>query len=318
MEKIKLVFGTMTFGPQVDHHSGRAMIRHFIQSGYREIDTAYVYNEGKTEKILGLILNDLNFKQIKVATKVNPRITGRLDEAAVTGQLNESLLRLNLESVDTLYLHMPDPNTPIEETLVACDKLYKEGKYKKLGLSNFPAWMVADIWHICNNNGWAAPSVYQGRYNAISRNIEKELLPALRRMNIPCYVFNPLAGGLLTGKHTDYTAQPPAGRFSLRQSYRDRYWKKELIDIICELVKNCQEDGVLLAEAALRWLAYHSKLNCNHGDAVIIGASSMKQLVHNIDAIKEGPLPSNIVNSFDSAWDEATSFSPDYFRFYNA
>ena len=315
---MKLVFGTMTFGPQVDCNSGRAMVKHFIQSGYREIDTAYVYNEGETERILGAILNDLNFKHIKVATKANPRIMGRLDEIAVTGQLNESLLRLNLESVDTFYLHMPDANTPIEEALIACDKLYKEGKYKKLGLSNFPAWMVTDIWHLCNNHGWVAPSVYQGRYNAISRNIEKELLPALGRMKIPFYAFNPLAGGLLTGKHTDYNDQPPLGRFSLRQSYRERYWKREFIDIICELVQKCRENGMLLAEAALRWLAYHSKLNCNNGDAIIIGASSMEQLEQNIDAIKEGPIPVNIVNAFDAAWDEARLLSPDYFQFYNA
>ena len=112
---------------------------------------------------------------------------------------------MKCDSVDTLYLHFPDPNTPIEESLSACAELYNGGKFKRFGLSNFPAWQVAHIWHICDRNDWPKPSVYQGLYNALSRAIEPELIPMLRDFDIPFYAYNPLAGGILSGKYTDFT-----------------------------------------------------------------------------------------------------------------
>lgn len=314
MESMKLILGTMTFGPQVKPDASLEMVKKFLDSGNKEIDTAYVYNEGETEKILGEIQNRFRNNNLHLATKVNPRITGKLDSYAVKSQLNESLFRMNKKSVDILYLHFPDPETPIEETLKACAELHKEGKFLELGLSNFPAWLVVDIWHICKENGWSKPTVYQGMYNGLSRNVENELFPALRNCGIRFYAYNPLAGGLLSGKYTNFEEAPSHGRFTLRPNYKDRYWKESFFNALKDLTLKCKEENLKLPEVAFRWLAFHSELESKFGDGIIIGASKIDQLEDNILAVKKGPLSKNIYESFSSAWEEAKADSPDYFR----
>jgi aflatoxin B1 aldehyde reductase len=308
------VLGTMTFGPQVDSSEALRMMEVFRESGGLEIDTAYVYNEGETEKILGNTLERFPAGTFRIATKVNPRVTGTLDRESITMQLEESLRRLRLESVDVLYLHFPDPSTSIKETLKACAELHQAGKFKELGLSNFPAWMVADIWHVCGVQDWVRPSVYQGLYNALSRKVEPELLPALRHLGVRLYTYNPLAGGLLTGKHTSYRQEPTEGRFSLRVSYRNRYWKESFFKAVEIFVSTCLEEDIAPAAASLRWLTYHSHLDTNKGDRVIVGASSLNQLNQNLNALSSQKLPESVVEALDAAWEQARSDSPEYFR----
>ena len=317
MGKIKLILGTMTFGPQVDTEGGRAMVKRFLEAGHHELDSAYVYNEGETEKMLGSILPEIAVDVLSLATKVHPRITGKLDGSAVTMQLEESLKRMKRDKVDILYLHFPDANTPIEGALEACAKFHEQGKFSELGLSNFPAWMVVDIWHLCQKRGWPKPNVYQGRYNGLSRNVESELFPALRKLGMRFYAFNPLAGGMLTGKHIHYDDSPMPGRFARLQSYRNRYWKKSFFEAVSLLATKCGEAKITLAEAAFRWLAYHSSLNQSEGDGIIIGASNMEQLEQNLLAQEKGALPETVVSAFSAAWKEARTESPDYFNFYS-
>ena len=140
---MKLVLGTMTFGESVFAPNVDEFVEMFLDAGYEELDTAYVYNEGNCEKLLGEVLPKLR-SPYKISTKVNPRITGKLDGEAAYIQLNESLKRLGVPVVDIFYLHFPDPATPVENVLEACNNLYREGKFRELGLSNFPAWMVVD------------------------------------------------------------------------------------------------------------------------------------------------------------------------------
>lgn len=315
MNDIKLILGTMTFGPQVNLENAWKMASVFLDYGYSEIDTAYVYNSGSSEKILGKILMNLTNNNYRIATKVNPRITGKLDEDAITMQFAESLQRLSQESLDILYLHFPDSRTPLETTLRACAKLHEQGKFLELGLSNFPAWMVVDAWHICKENGWQRPTVYQGLYNGLSRAVEKELIPVLRKLGIRFYAFNPLAGGLLAGKYKEYKATPEPGRFTFRPNYKDRYWKESYFNAMEKINLFCQESNVAILEAAFRWLAYHSMLDQSKGDGVVIGASKSEQLEQNISAVKKGPLPKSIVCAFNDMWEKTKSESPDYFRF---
>ena len=123
--KINLVLGTMTFGEQLFENDVVDIVKFYLESGYDEIDTAYVYNNGKSEELLGLCFNQLQPKSVKIATKVNPRITGRLDGDAVRLQFPESLKRMGVDKVDILYLHFPDSNTPVESALEACNDFYK-------------------------------------------------------------------------------------------------------------------------------------------------------------------------------------------------
>ena len=311
---MKLVLGTMTFGPQVNKINSKLILNLFLEAGFREIDSAYVYNNGDTEKILGEILPN-NSSSFHLATKANPRITGKLDRNAVIDQLNESLKRFNKESVDILYFHFPDPKTPIEEPLEAFYELYQQGRVKELGLSNFPAWKVVEIYYMCKNRGWPVPTVYQGLYNGLSRKVENELFPAIRNLGMRFYAFNPLAGGLLSGKYNNFEDTPLEGRFTLRPNYQDRYWKKSFFNALKMLSAECKKFNIPIAEAAYRWLAFHSELNENLGDGIIIGASKLKQVEQNIKALEKGELPESIVNSFERAWDEAKVDCPDYFKY---
>ena len=158
MENVNIVLGTMTFGESVFHPDIRAFVDTFLDAGYEELDTAYVYNNGNCEKLLGEVLKDIN-KPYKIASKVNPRISGKLDGEAAYQQLSQSLERLGASCIDIFYLHFPDPMTPIESVLETCNTLWKKGKFRELGLSNFPAWMVADAWHKCDRRGWVKPTL---------------------------------------------------------------------------------------------------------------------------------------------------------------
>ena len=158
MKNVNLVLGTMTFGESVFQPEVGQFVNAFLDAGYEELDTAYVYNEGTCERLLGEVLPTLD-RPYKIATKVNPRISGRLDGAAAYEQVNESLERMGLSGVDTVYLHFPDPATPVISVLEAMADLHDQGKFRELGLSNFPAWMVADVWHICDKHGWVKPTV---------------------------------------------------------------------------------------------------------------------------------------------------------------
>uniref|UniRef100_A0A670ZJS4 Aldo-keto reductase family 7 member A2 n=1 Tax=Pseudonaja textilis TaxID=8673 RepID=A0A670ZJS4_PSETE len=197
------------------------------------VSTRYMYPVD-TCNILCLLFCPHLLPAVKIATKANPWDGKTLKAQSVRSQLEESLQRLRLPSVDLFYLHAPDHETPVEETLRACNELHKEGKFKALGLSNYASWEVAEICTLCKAHQWLLPTVYQGMYNATTRQVEKELFPCLRHFGMSFYAYNPLAGGLLTGKYKyedKDLSQPPTGRFfgnDWARVYRDREWKLAL------------------------------------------------------------------------------------------
>lgn len=315
MNDVKLILGTMTFGESVFSPDVEAFVNTFLDAGYDELDTAYVYNEGNCERLLGEVLPKLN-RPFKIATKVNPRITGRLDAEAAYQQVNESLERMQLSSVDTVFLHFPDPATPVEGVLGAMADLHDQGKYRELGLSNFPAWMVAEAWQICDRHGWVRPSVYEGVYNPLTRRAEAELNDCLNAYGLRFYAFNPMCGGLLTGRYGKFEDAPTDGRFTHRPNYQGRYWKKSFFDAV-ELIKTAAEkQGITSIEATYRYLAYHSMLNGERGDAILVGASKLHHLKQNMDTLKAGPLPTELVEVFEQAWAITRGDSPEYFTLY--
>lgn len=312
---MNFVLGTMTFGESVFSPDVKKFIEVFIDNGGVELDTAYVYNEGKCEELIGEAIKSLD-GNFKVSSKVNPRITGRLDAEAAHNQVNESLKRLGLESMDTVYLHFPDPETPIEDVLKAMNDLYLEGKFKELGLSNFPAWMVSQVWEICDKNNWIKPTVFQGLYNPLSRTAEKELNDCLNYYGIRFYAFNPMAGGLLTGRYKNFEDIPETGRFTNRPNYMGRFWKPEYFEAVRIISEAAANNNMSTIEATYRWLGYHSMLNSNRGDSILIGASKIEHLENNLKALSEGPLPNEVVEAFEKAWHITSSEAPDYYKFY--
>lgn len=315
MPNVQLILGTMTFGESVFSPDVEQFVTTFLDNGGNELDTAYVYNEGNCERLLGEVLPKLS-KSFSIATKVNPRITGKLDAEAAYMQVNESLERLMLSSVDTVFLHFPDPATPVEAVLSAMADLHEQGKYRELGLSNFPAWMVADVWHICDKNGWIKPTVFEGVYNPLTRKAEVELNDCLNHFGLRFYAYNPMAGGLLTGRYEKFEDAPSDGRFTHRPNYQGRYWKKSYFEAISLLKETVESHGISLIEATYRWLAFHSMLNGERGDAIIIGASKLNHLLQNMRAIEQGPLLEDITNAFEKAWMITKGDSPEYFTLY--
>ena len=309
----QIILGTMSFGGQIDGATADRMVGMFLDLGYHEIDTAYRYTEGHSEEILGRILTPERRTKVYLATKVNPLEGGGLRPEGIVSQIEISLRRLRTDYVDLLYLHAPDSNTPIELTLEACQKLFQEGKFRELGLSNYASWQVADIWHLCRRNGWITPSVYQGMYNAITRDVERELFPAIRNFGIRFYAYNPLAGGILTGRYTQFSEEPQEGRFKLQQTYLERYWKRSYFEALEIIRKGSEQAGLSMTRSALLWILHGSFLRGQHRDGVIIAGSSFEQWESNMKDLS-GKLPGEVAEAIDRAWERARPECPQYFR----
>ena len=229
------VLGTMEFGRgPCTAAVAKEMTENFLNfdQSYRHLDTALMYSGGKSETIIG-DMSCLRDKAGFVDTKINPWDNKNFGEESIRAQVEGCLSRLKTSSVEILYLHAPDHKTPLEQTMKTMNDLYQEGKFKQLGLSNYSAWLVSEVVNVCKANKWVRPTVYQGMYSAITRQVEEELLPCLRYHNIAFYAYSPLGGGILTGKYQFQQQDDkkiPKGRFNgvgWDKVYRDRYWKEE-------------------------------------------------------------------------------------------
>ena len=305
----------MTFSDQVDQSIAAQMISTFRSSAGVEVDTAYVYNKGHTEKLLGVLNEEGVLSGLMIAGKANPWRDDGLSAKSVKHQLSTSLSRLNTSSLDLFYLHAPDLNVPIVDTLSAVSQLYAEGKFKRFGLSNYAAWQVAEIVEICQKEGWPQPKVYQGMYNALTRDVERELFACLRNYNIAFYVYNPLAGGMLSGKHQNIDSMPNDGRFATFNGYQERYWTPSYFNAINNITAICQANAIAPSDAALRWLLHHSALASSWAEhGVIVGASSFAHLEQNLTAMQGAELPPAVVDAYDEAWEIVRPSCIKYFR----
>ncbi|WWC71804.1 uncharacterized protein I206_105763 [Kwoniella pini CBS 10737] len=311
--KNRIILGTMTFGP--DESKGARItsldeykkhLDHLISKGYNEIDTARVYIGGAQESWTA----NAGYKEkgLKIASKWYPNEAGAHKPEKVKEIVNKSLSELKTDKVDIYYLHAADRTTPFHETLKAINDLHKEGKFDTFAISNFTAAEVAEVCTICQYEGWVRPTLYQGMYNAVCRGAEPELLPVLRRFKIDWVVYNPIAGGLLSGKYK--SEEPPKdGRFgsnsSTGENYRKRYFRPAAFDALEVIEKAIKPHGLTMVETALRWCVHHSQLNlANKGgnDGIIIGVSSFSQLESNLNDLEKGPLPDDVVKALDEAW----------------
>lgn len=172
----------------------------------------------------------------------------------------------------------------------------------------------------CKYNGWVRPTVYQGMYNCITRGIEAELFAACRRYGLDIVVYNPLAGGLFSGKIKSKDMVPESGRFSndngsLGARYRERFFRDGVFRALQIAERAAEEAGLTLIETALRWTVHHSALRVVGGnDGIIIGVSSVEQLENNLDDIEKGPLPATVVEALEQAWLAAKVDAPNYWH----
>lgn len=207
---------------------------------------------------------------------------------------------------------------PFAQTLEAMDKLHKAGKFVQFGISNFAAHEVAEIVLTCKYNNWVRPTVYQGMYNCITRNIEPELFVACRRYGLDIVTYNPIAGGLFSGKIKSKDLEPDSGRFSGTKSgrnYRDRYFREGTFRALQIVEQAAEKHGLSMIEIALRWTVHHSALKIKDGnDGILIGVSSVAQLDDNLNNLEKGPLPEGVVKALDEAWEASKGDSVPYWH----
>ncbi len=311
---MKQILGTMTFGDQVDQDTAQKMLAQFTGPGNYEIDTAHIYCDGRTEEMLGRLLPPAARDKLYIASKVNPWNDDGLKPASVKKQMTETLQRLGTDRVDLLYLHSPDLETPVAQTLESCFELFQQRKFDHFGLSNYASWQVAEVVETCRRNGWMEPTVYQGMYNALTRDVERELFPCLRNYGIRFNAYNPLAGGMLTGKHLSMDDIPDSGRFNVERGYLDRYWKQDYFSVLQELQTACQEFDLKPVEVALSWLVNHSLLDAELGDGIILGVSKVEHLAQNMAGCKHVPLDQSILDILDRGWEIIKPNCFKYFR----
>ena len=304
--------GTMTFGAQADEAESRSMVDLCLERGINFIDTANAYNAGTSKEILGRVLAGRRDRVVlasKVFNKMGEGADDRgLSRAAISKAIDASLRRLKTDYLDLYYLHQPDYAVPLEESLGVMDELVRAGKVRFVGASNYASWQVAAMLWLAESNGWQPVAVVQPMYNLLARGIEQEFLPMCKNYGLALVPYNPLAGGLLTGKHTG-AAPIPDTRFERMPIYKDRYWHRANFEAVQELTKIVKATGRSLTRLALGWLLHNPAVT-----SVIIGASRTEQLRENLDALDDQPLPAETLAACDEVWKNLRGITPQYNR----
>ncbi len=296
----RICLGTMTFGDQLDEASSQRVVDEAIDLGVNFIDTADAYTEGQSEVITGKALKgkrDRVFLATKVANPVGPdpiKDAG-LNRWHIIHGVEDSLRRLQTDCIDLYYLHRPDRSTPIEETMAAMDHLVMQGKINYVGMSNFASWQVCEALWKSDANRWAKPVALQLPYNLITRSIDEECVEFSEKMKLGMVVYNPIAAGMLTGKHTRKAAAE-GSRMSNSKMYIERYWHESMFDAVESLQKIAEEAGLTLVELAYRWLMSKDVV-----DSVIMGVSKIEQVSANI-AAADGRLSEETMSASDAIW----------------
>ncbi len=250
--------GGNTFGPRADEPTSLAIINHAVDIGINYIDTADMYGRGQSEEIVGKAVKDYRSRVI-IATKFGREMGDGPNEKGgsryyIMKAVEASLKRLQTDYIDLYQIHLPDPETPIEETLRALDDLVRSGKVRYIGCSNFAAWQLCEaMWTSMVNNLHSFITV-QPRYNLLDRKIEAEMAPCCRAYNIGVIPWGPLAGGFLTGKYRRGEKAPPDARLARPMSlYGDIFaevnWEK-----LAGLEVFAAEHGHPVGELAIAWL----------------------------------------------------------------
>jgi aryl-alcohol dehydrogenase-like predicted oxidoreductase len=309
----RLCLGTMTFGLQCDEATSIAILDHAAEGGINFLDTADAYplgggfalgTSGRTEDILGRWLKGKRDNWI-VATKcVVPVGPNPWDRGAsrkhILDAVDHSLRRLGTDYIDLYQMHNYDTTTPIDETLAALDTLVTSGKVRYIGCSNFLAYQLARAVGRSETRNWARLDSVQPRYNLLFRQIERELLPLCAEEGIGVIPYNPIAGGLLTGKHRRET-MPEGGRFTLgtaAKMYQDRYWHEKEFETVEALRPIAADAGVSLTTLSVAWVLANPTIT-----APIIGASRPDQLDDSLAAIAN-PLSVEVKAAIDELSDD--------------
>jgi aryl-alcohol dehydrogenase (NADP+) len=300
----RLCIGTATFGAQADARESFALLDACAERGVNFIDTANAYplgsapaDKGESERIIGRWLRGRRNRFV-VATKggaVMGPLAGQSGNSRthLLDAIDRSLERLGIDCVDLYQLHYDDRTTPLDESLAALDTIVRTGRARHAGVSNFQAWRIARALGRCEVNRWALPVAIQPRYNLLFRQPERDLIPLCEAESLGLICYNPLAGGLLSGKHrfaAPAQADTRFGAIAGAPMYRDRYWHEREFVAVDALVALAAELGIAPAQIALAWVLAQPAVT-----SAIIGASRIEQLP-DLLAAADRALPSELLS----------------------
>lgn len=313
--------GTMMFGGQTSEADSIDMIHFAIEHGLNFIDTADLYNTGATETIVGKALDGMR-SQVILVSKFGGKMGPGPNDVGFSRlhtikACEDSLKRLNTDYLDIYYLHWPDYSCPLEETLEATTQLVKSGKVRYVAVSNFASWQVVKAQWISEKNHFVAPVCNQVVYNLLQRDIERELVSCLKDARVGLAIYNPLGGGLLTGKHqrgipqgvNRFSIDQPSGAATLGKIYSDRYWNEANFDAIDGYAAIAQSEGISMVELSMRWC-----ISQHHVDTILIGASKKEQLVQNISLLDKPDLSAETLASCDAVYQKLAGIRFKYNR----
>ena len=280
-----LVVGTMNFGKRTPEPESKAIVERALERGLTFFDTANVYNDGESERILGRALKG---KQARIATKMG---IGKLSEAEglaperIAAAIDESLQRLGVDRVDLYYFHKPDHSRPLEPSLRAMQKLIAAGKVGHFGASNFASWQLVEMVQL-----GLKPAVSQLIYNLMIRQLEVEYFRCAAKYRIHTTVYNPLAGGLLAGKGN------AGARFEKNPMYQKRYQTDRFFELADAFGRLAAESGRTPVELSYQWVAARPGV-----DSILLGPASVEQLDVALDAVAK-PLPKEVIDRADELY----------------
>lgn len=275
----RVCLGAGVFGRDADEENCFKLMDHFVELGGNFIDTAELYVHGISEQIIGRWMKQRGTRdKIVLATKVFGRGEQRsnasgLSRIYIQRAVEGSLKRLQTNTIDLYQIHGWDPITPPEETLQALNDLIRNGRVNYIGCSSLAAWQLSKYLRIADQHGLPRFVSVQLCYNALIRGIENEILPLCQEEGLGVMTFNPLAGGMLTGKYKRGAKMPEGARMDLNhqptdegsrisQMYRDRYLTDEAFDIVERFVQFAEQKGLTPAQLAMAWVLAEPRITC--------------------------------------------------------
>lgn len=278
----ELAFGSwLTFGKEIDQNSAKTLMRKAFDCGVNFFDNAEVYGEGQSEVIMGQALKDFRREDLVISTKIfwggkGPNDEGLSRKHIIEGTRN-SLKRMQLEYVDLLFCHRPDPRTPIEETVRAMDYIVRQGQAFYWGTSEWPAALIEEAYLWAAQLECVPPVMEQPQYNMLARErFEREYAPLFKKYGLGTTIWSPLASGILSGKYAD--GIPKASRLSQHAWLRDKLTPK-VNEVVKQIAKLASEVGCSMAQLSIAWCLKNVNVS-----SVILGATNLKQLEENLNA----------------------------------
>lgn len=279
-----LCFGTMSFGDTADEKTSAEMFHRCREVGINFFDCANVYAGGRSEEILGDLIQDCRDEVIITSKVASPLQNADINQKGnsrfhIRQEIEKSLKRLKTDYIDVYFIHHFDPKLPIESVVRTLDDLVKQGKILYPALSNWAAWQMTKALGISEAQNLSRIEVIQPMYNLVKRQAEVEILPMAQAENISVIPYSPLGGGLLTGKYTTKN-RPETGRIMDSEMYIKRYSLERYYEIAENFTEYANEKGYHPVTLAVAWAKSHPAVT-----APIIGARNLEQLAPSLDAI---------------------------------